>query len=128
MMGSRSLWLLLVVLYLIRIAPVCCQYTEDYELTFLLSIKNNGSGLEIVIHTRFPENCDSEGRLELDPKTFFIPGRNLSSECGDQYFRCQHLLVEILCPQNASGDFNIILVPLENGVLLLSYWFDLNNM
>ena len=97
-------------------------------MTFLVAIKNSGSGLEIVnIHTRFPENCDhdSEGRLELDPKTFFIPGRNLSSECGDQYFRCQHLLVET---QNASGDFNIIFVPLENGVLLLSYWFNLNNM
>ena len=124
-MGPRSLWLLLVALHLVRIAHVCCQYTEDYELTFLVAIKNSGSGLEIVIHTRFPENCDSEGRLELDPKTFFIPGHNLSSECGDQYFRCQHLLVET---QNASGDFNIIFVPLENGVLLLSYWFDLNNM
>ena len=59
---------------------------------------------------------------ELDPQIhFFFPGRNLSSWCGDQYFRCQELLVE-----DAGGRFTIVFVPLENGILLLSYWYDLN--
>ena len=51
---------------------------------------------------------------------YFIPNHNLSSECGDQYFRCQELLV--FCAQNDSGELSIIFVPLENGMLLLSYW------
>ena len=95
-----------------------------------MAIKSNGSGLEI--HTHFPENHGYEGsRLqpELESKMHFIPNRSLSSECGDQYFRCQQLLVETLSIQNASGDVNnTIFVPLENGILLLSCWYDSNNM
>ena len=115
---------LLPLISVALIAPVYCRHTEDYRLTFVLAIKNNESGLEI--YTLFPENRGSididasgVGQHKLEPEMhLFIPGRNLSSECGDQYFRCQELLVE--------DDINIVFVPLENGLLLLSYWYDLN--
>ena len=128
MMGSCSLWLLLVALLPpVRIAPAYCQHTENHRLTFLVAIKSNGSGLEI--HTQFPENHGSRSQPELESKMHFIPNRSLSSECGDQYFRCQQFLVETLSIQNGSGDVNYtIFVPLENGVLLLSCWYDSNNM
>ena len=62
--------------------------------------------------------------MQLDPQIalYFVPNHSLSSECGDQYFRCQKLLV--VCAQNDSGELSIIFVPLENGVLLLSYWYN----
>ena len=133
MMGSCSLWLLLVaLLLLVRIAPAYCQHTEDMEdhrLTYLVTIKSNGSGLEI--HIRLPGNQGNEGsrsQPDLESQTHFIPNHSLSSECGDQYFRCQQLLVESLSIQNASGNVNIIFVPLEGAVLFLSYWYDSDKM
>ena len=65
----------------------------------------------------------------------FIPGHNLSSECGDQYFRCQELLVvnESLFVQNMdhtggmSLNNNIIFVPLKDGALFLHLWYDSSN-
>ena len=125
MVGSCSLWLLLVALLPpVRITPAYCQHTEDvvedHRLTFLVATRSNGSGLEI--HTRFPGNQGNEGsrsQPELESQVHFIPNHSLSSECGDQYFRCQRLLVESRSMQNASGNVNnIIFIPLENGVLL----------
>ena len=131
MMGSCGLSLLLVALLPpVRITPAYCQHTEDHRLTFLVAIKSNGSGLEI--HTRFLENHGYEGirsQPELKSKMHFIPNHSLSSKCGDQYFRCQQLLIEPLSIQNTSGGVNnTIFVPLENGILLLSCWYDSNNM
>ena len=128
-MGRRGyearLLQILTLLPLIRIAPVCCQYAEDYELTLLAAIRSNESGLEV--RTLFPEYYGSSrasqwSDYDLEPQMdlYFIPNHSLSSECGDQYFRCQKLLV--ICAQNDSGELSIIFVPLENGVLLLSYW------
>ena len=112
-------------------------------MTVLLAIKNNESGLLLEIYQTLPvpENggsVDDSGEhqwrdlAELEPQiTHFIPGRSLSSGCGDQYFRCQELLVinESLFVQNNIREFiTIVFVPLENGVLLLSYWYDSNNM
>ena len=127
MTGSFSWSLLLVaLLLLLSIAPAYRQHTEDYRLTFILAIKNNDSGLEV--YTLFPENRGSiDVEHELDPRMHvFFPGRNLSSWCGDQYFRCQELLVETLFLQDDGIKLNIVFVPLENGVLLLSNWYDLN--
>ena len=116
---------ILALLPLIRIAPVCCQYAEDYELTLLAAIRSNESGLEV--RTLFPEYYSSSrasgwSDYDLEPQMdlYFIPNHSLSSECGDQYFRCQKLLV--VCAPNDSGELSIIFVPPENGVLLLSYW------
>ena len=123
---------------LLSIAPAYCQHTEDYRLTFILAIKNNESGLEV--YTLFPENRGSIDdnhsggasqwlEHELDPQMhFFFPGHNLSSWCDDQYFRCQELLVESLSLEDDGGRFNLVFVPLEDGILLLSYWYDLNTM
>ena len=140
MTGSCSLWLMLVArlvpfLPLICAAPVHCRQAiivkEDYRMTFVLAIKNNESGLQLEEYL-FPENrgsVDDSGAsqwpdLQLEPQMRFIPGLRLSSECGDQYFRCQRLLVETLpqSPQDSGGEFIIVCVPLETGLLLLSYW------
>ena len=122
---ARLLQVLALLLSLIRIAPVCCQHAEDYELTLLAAIRSNESGLEV--RTLFPEHYGSsrtsqwpDHDLEPHMGLYFIPNHSLSSECGDQYFRCQELLV--VCAQNDSRELSIIFVPLENGVLLLSYW------
>ena len=132
MTGSCSLWLpLLALLPLIRIAPVYCQHTEDYGLTFLLAIKNNESGLEV--RTLFPENHGSVSNnhasqrpdYELEFQVQFIPGHSLSSECGGQYLRCQELLVETSFLRGDGGVLNIVFIPLEKGILLLS-WYDSN--
>ena len=140
MTGTCSWWLLLVALLpLIFIAPVYCQHPEeDNRLTFLVAIKNNESGLEV--HTlSVPENRGSINILyinnrganqrpdhELKPQMLFIPGHNLSSECGEQYFRCQELSVETVFLQGDGGVLNIVFVPLEKGILLLNYWYDSN--
>ena len=117
---------ILALLPLIRIAPVSCQHAEDYELILLAAIRSNESGLEVRTlfelsgFSRASERPDHDLQLEPQMDLYFIPNHNLSSECGDQYFRCQELLV--FCAQNDSGELSIIFVPLENGVLLLSYW------
>ena len=58
----------------------------------------------------------------------FIPGHNLSSACGDQYFRCQELLSLVKTPlfqdTNSNRKINIVFVPLETGILLLFNWYD----
>ena len=138
MTGSFSWSLLLVALLPLLIAPAYCQHTEYCRLTFIFAIKTNDSGLEI--YTLFPENRDSIDDTtanangasqwfehELEPQMyFFFPGCSLSSWCGDQYFRCQELLVETLSLQDDGIKLNIVFVPLENGILLLSNWYDLN--
>ena len=138
-MTRSCLWWLMrvaAVLPLIRVPPSFCQHTENRKL-FLLAIKNNKSGLEV--HTLFPENRGSIDDNKpsqwpdnkLEPQTLFIPGHSLSSECGDQYFQCQELLVineYFFQVRNDNREFNIVFVPLENGILLLSYCYDSNNM
>ena len=138
-MTRSCLWWLMhvaAVLPLIRVPPSFCQHTENRKL-YLLAIKNNKNGLEV--HTLFPENRGSIDDNKpsqwpdnkLEPHTLFIPGHSLSSECGDRYFQCQELLVinEYFSQvRNDSREFNIVFVPLENGILLLSYCYDSNNM
>ena len=73
-----------------------------------------------------PPNGDSVNGNEsssITQQTYFIPNRSLSSECGDQYFRCQNLSVETFIAQDG-GEVDIVFVPLENGVLLVSVWCD----
>ena len=145
MMGSYNLWLPLVAfLPLIRIAPVYCQYTEERRLMFLVAIESNGSGLEVCV--LFPE--ESHGSInnigtsqwpnhELETQIPFIPGYSLSSECGDWYYRCQeqvlvvnimHLSLCVPVSRVSGRSFNLVFVPLETGVLLLSFWYDSNAM
>ena len=138
-MTRSCLWWLMhvaAVLPLIRVPPSFCQHAENRQL-FLLAIRNNKSGLEV--HTLFPENRGSIDdnkpsqwpNNKLEPHTLFIPGHSLSSECGDQYFQCQELLVineYFFQVRNDSREFNIVFVPLENGILLLSYCYGSNNI
>ena len=100
-------------------------------MTFLVAMKSNGSGVEV--RTLFPENHDSHGASQrpghgLKPQMLFISGHNLSSECGEQYFRCQEVLVDTVLVQGDGGVLNIVFVPLEKGILLLHYWYDSNTL
>ena len=144
MMGCRSLitFLFVALFSLIDVAPVYSQRTEDCRLTILVAIKSNDSGLEI--RTLFPDpealdlvrtvsiNGDSNNwpnhAGQLVPQVVFISGHYLSSECGEQYFQCQDVLVDTVLVQGgcAAGVLNVVFVPLEKGVLLLSYWYDSN--
>ena len=136
MTGYHSWWLLLVTLLpLISVGPVYCQHIEDYGWTFLLSIKNNESGLEIF--TLFPGSVNNNEASqwpdhELKPQILFIPGHNLSSECGNQtYFRCQRLLVineSLFKDRTGRQSLNTVFVPLEDGVLLLTYLYASSNI
>ena len=132
MMGSCSLWLLLVAL-LSSVRIYSQQRTEDHGLTFLVAIKSNESGLEINTHLRL-ENHGNEDieryRLHPESQVLFIPGHNLSSACGDQYFRCQELLVKMFQGTNSNRKINniIVFVPLETGILLLFNWYDSYNV
>ena len=133
-MGSCNLWLVLMALLpMIKVPPVYCQRTDDYRLTpFLVAIKSNDSGLEI--RTLFQEGLASVGNNgtspthvvePLEPQTKFIPGYSLSSKCGDEYYRCQELLVvNDSSHNNGLGSLSIVFVPLETGVLLLRFWYD----
>ena len=138
-MVSCNLWLMLMALLpVIKISLVYCQRTDDYTLTpFLLAIKSNDSGLEI--RTLFQEGLASLGNSgtsqswpthvvePLEPQTKFIPGYSLSSKCGDEYYRCQELLVvNDSSHNNGLGSLSIVFVPLETGVLLLPFWYDSN--
>ena len=126
---TGRLFQVIVLLPLIRIAgSAFCQRTENHTLlTFLLAIKNNDSRLDV--HTLFPENLGSIDdqwasqwtQHNLKSQLHVIADHKLSSECGDQYFRCQELLViNNFCVQNDSSEFSIVFVPLENGILFLS--------
>ena len=134
-MGSCNLWLVLMALLpVIKISPaVYCQRTDDYRLTpFLVAFKSNDSGLEI--RTLFQEGLASVGNNgtspthvaePLEPQTKFIPGYSLSSKCGDEYYRCQELLVvNDSSHNNCLGPLSIVFVPLETGVLLIRFWYD----
>ena len=133
-MVSCNLWLVLMALLpVIKIPPVYCQRTDDYRLTpFLVAIKSNDSGLEI--RTLFQEDLASVGNNgtspthvveQLEPQTKFIPDYSLSSKCGNEYYRCQELLVvNDSSHNNGLGSLSIVFVPLETGVLLLRFWYD----
>ena len=135
-MGSYGSWLLLVALLsltliCVNVGPIYCQHAEDYRWTFFVAIKSNDTGLEV--HTLFPEKHDSvnnnqrSDHARLEPQMLFIPGHNLSSECGDQYFRCEQLLTETVLLQDGNcGVLNVVFVPLEKGIMLLSYSYDSN--
>ena len=138
-MVSCNLWLVLMALLpVIKISFVCCQCTDDYRLTpFVVAIKSNDSGLEI--RTLFQEGLASVGNSgtsqswpthvvePLEPQTKFIPGYSLSSKCGDEYYRCQELLVvNDSSHNNGLGSLSIVFVPLETGVLLIRFWYDSN--
>ena len=144
MMGSYSLWLMLVArLVALAFLPLICigsvhfhddQHSiivkEDCRLTFLLVIKNNESGLQLDEYLFPGDHEPGSGGvirrwpdLELEHRhhdqMHFIPSLWLSSACGDQYFRCQQLLVKTF--SDNGEEISIVFIPLETGLLLLSY-------
>ena len=58
-----------------------------------------------------------------EPMSFTVPDVSLSSKCGPEYFRCRELLVLQLDLDDK--DSIAVFVPLENGMLLLSPWYNI---
>ena len=118
--------LVLLMLQLLTISTLAwCEQdvSQQPSVLSLLAIRNSedSEGVEITIFTNSTivfEEC----------KSIHIPGRRLSSECGDYYFRCQDLLVEMfnLLLQD-DRELEVIFVPLDNGILLLSRWCNSNS-
>ena len=130
--GGTSSLFLVVLLALINAAPGRRQHIisdNKYRLgaVFLLAFRDTENGVEVAV---FPaiENQNIHGRsLANEAQRFVIQGYRLSSDCGDFFFRCQDILVTASIQGDGDRDINVIFVPLENGVLLVKYWFDSNN-
>ena len=128
--GTSSLFITVLQTLIIAI-PGRCMRTTDHDnrpdMVFLLAFRDSENGVEV---TTFPatENHDVQGRSSAnETQRFIIPGYELSRDCGDFYFRCQDILVTGSIQGDGGRDINVVFIPLENGVLLVSYWFDPNN-
>ena len=117
------LTLLVLQLLMIPTLTLCAQHGSNLHGSIsglsLLAIQNNEDrgGVEIIILSNNTKN--------LQQSQIHIPGHSLSSGCGDHYFRCQgdNLLVETLFLEDGS-EFEVIFIPLDDGLLLLSHWCD----
>ena len=58
-----------------------------------------------------------------EPMSFTVPDVSLSSKCGPEYFRCRDLLLLQLDLDDKESI--AVFVPLENGILLLSPWYNI---
>ena len=105
-----------------------CEHGSDLHgsgLSFV-AIRNNedSGGLEITILNHVNNAATNE--FEEQQSQIYIPGHSLSSGCGEHYFRCQNdLVVKMLFLQNGR-EFEVIFIPLDSGILLLSHWCDSN--
>ena len=119
--------LLMLQLLIIPTLAWCANDSNLHKsgLSFL-AIRNNGDsgGLEITILNNV--NNATTNVLQ-EQQSIHVPGHSLSSGCGDRYFRCQDdLLVETLALQDGR-EFEVVFIPLDNGILLLSHWCDAND-
>ena len=91
-----------------------------------LAIQNNGDSGDLEITILNNVNNATTNVLQ-EQQSIHIPGHSLSSGCGDRYFRCQDdLLVETLALQDGR-EFEVVFIPLDTGILLLSHWCDAND-
>ena len=122
---------IVVLLALISVAPGRCPHTAGNEYrpgpVFLLAVRDDENRVEV---TAFPatENHSFQGRWPAnEAQRFIIPGYKLSYDCGDYFFRCRDILVSTtISERDGKQIINTAFIPLENGVLLVSYWFDSN--
>ena len=113
---------------IIFLHPTASATHQQTATVYLLSVRNSrstsgDSGVDIIITPSSNYYEPPNGENTQPQQTYFIPNRSLSSECGDQYFRCQKLVVETFLAQDGR-ELDIVFVPLENGVLLVSIWRD----
>ena len=113
--------LLVLQLLVILTSTWCAEHSNSVlgsGLSFL-AIQNNedSEGVEITILSNVLEKQQSQIHIN-------IPSHSLSPGCGDHYFRCQgNNLVETLFLQDGR-ELEVIFIPLDNGILLLSHWCD----
>ena len=118
--------LLVLQLLVIPTLTLCAQHGSNLDgsisgLSFL-AIQNNedSGGVEIIIVSNNAKDLSEQQQSQIH-----IPGHSLSSGCGDHYFRCQgdNLLVETLFLEDGR-EFEVIFIPLDDGLLLLNHWCD----
>ena len=122
----NMLALLVLQLLVIPILTLCAQHGSNLHGSIhglsLLAIQNNedSGGIEIIILSNNTKNLSEQQQSQTH-----IPGHSLSSGCGDHYFQCQgdNLLVETLFLEDGR-EFEVIFIPLNDGLLLLSHWCD----
>ena len=121
--------LVLLMLQLFTISTLTLgehDVSQQQSVLSLLAIRNSedSEGVEITIFT----NINNSTVVFEEYKSIHIPGRSLSSEHGDRYFRYQDdiILVETLLLQDDRA-LEIIFVPLGDGILFLSRWCDSNS-
>ena len=121
--------LVLLMLQLFTISTLTLSehdVSQQQSVLSLLAIQNreDSEGVEITIFT----NINNSTVVFEEYKSIHIPGRSLSSEYGDRYFRYQDdiILVETLLLQD-DRELEIIFVPLGDGILFLSRWCDSNS-
>ena len=118
--------LLMLQLLVIPTLPLCAQHGSNLHESIsglsLLAIQNNEDrgGVEMIILSNNTKNLSEQQQSQIH-----TPGHSLSSGCGDHYFRCQgdNLLVETLFLEDGR-EFEVIFIPLDDGLLLLSHWCD----
>ena len=118
--------LLVLQLLVIPTLTLCAQHGSNLHGSIhglsLLAIQNNedSGGVEIIILSNNTKNLSEQQQSQTH-----IPGHSLSSGCGDHYFQCQgdNLLVETLFLEDGR-EFEVIFIPLNDGLLLLSHWCD----
>ena len=123
---KKALALLVLQLLVIPTLTLCAQHGSNLHGSIsglsLLAIQNNedSGGVEIIILSNNVKNLSEQQQSQIH-----IPGHSLSSGCGDHYFQCQgdNLLVETLFLEDGR-EFEVIFIPLDDGLLLLSHWCD----
>ena len=86
---------------------------DDARLEFLVPIQQTNSGIELSLIPK--TNTDGmDAALLYDTKD--VPNRELSPDCGNDFFRCPPLLVST---QNDGTGASLLLVPLRGGLLLV---------
>ena len=124
--SATMLALLMLQLLVIRTLILSAQPGSNLHGSIsglsLLAIQNNedSGGVEIIIISNNTRNLSEQQQSQIH-----IPGHSLSSGCGDHYFRCQgdNLLVRTLFLEDGRK-FEVIFIPLDDDLLLLSHWCD----
>lgn len=120
-------WIVILVFLLARIQAqsffaiaVNSNHVDYYNV--MVSVKDTEQGVKVTLVPM----TGVQGPATFNTKV--IPDRRLSPDCGHQYFRCQKSLVLIpppitSNPQGSLETLHILLVPLQNGLLLLELHF-----
>lgn len=95
---------------------MCDAYnlSDDTRIESLIAIKQKDDGVELSV---FPKYFGIKSPASEPTHTVLVSGQQLSSDCGDQHFRCKPLPVAM---RNMSNETAYqIFVPLDGGLLIV---------